>query len=648
MEDVKSTLTQQEYEASRDFLRVATATPEVVVGDIEANTKAIAALYDKACKDHVALVTFPELSITGYTLGDLVQSPRLLADAKQALVALAETTSDQPTAMVVGLPLSVGNGLYNCAAVLSRGEIQGIVPKQNLPTYKEFYEKRWYQSWDERDNLMVSVDGRSVVFGTKQLFEVGGSLVGVEICEDLWVPNSPNVSLISNGADVIVNPSASPEIAGKHRYRRDLVAVTAGKLACAYVYAGADSSESTMDIVMGGNALINEAGRLLAERRPFSEGDRLLHADIDISRLQFDRRQNTNFPSLHTMEVRPTHIERSQTDLLRQIDKAPFIPKGSSEEVAERFEEIYTVQVVGLAERLKSSRIKKLVLGLSGGLDSTLALLVAERAVRRLGMDPKDVIKTLTMPARASSKRTQSNAEKLAHALGVTNTQIPIAELTDQQLAALQHDSDQDVTFQNTQARVRTALLMNRANQTGALVLGTGDLSEIALGWCTFNGDHMSHYNVNASIPKTLVRHLVRHAAELVSEQAKTVLLDILDTPISPELTGSGDLSQSTEDILGPYELHDFFLYQFIRFGESADKISFLAKHAFQGDYTPQEIDQCLAIFISKFYGNQWKRSVMPDGPKVGTVSLSPRGDWRMPSDAAQAAKRQLQLIGAI
>lgn len=647
MENVNHTLTRESYSPSADFVRVAAATPEVSVGDVTTNIERVASLYDEAALQDTSLVVFPELSLTGYSIGDLVQSPGLLAEARHGLAVLAEATRDRNSAMVVGLPLAVGNAIYNCAALLADGEIQGIVPKQHLPTYKEFYEKRWYQTWDDRNNTTITIEGRPVTFGRDQLFAVAGSTVGIEICEDLWVTAPPHQRLMANGADIIVNPSASPEIVSKSDYRRRLIGMTASKY-CVYVYSGADSSESTMDVVMSGHAIVNENGHQLAERRPFTRGQRLTYADADRSHVLFNRRQDTNYPNQGDITVTPTAVTAEQVDLRRSIDTRPFIPKGTPEQVAERLEEILAIQAIGLAERIRATGIRKVVLGLSGGLDSTLALMVAQKAADRLGIAPGQLIETITMPSHASSERTQSNAVKLAAALGIPNEEIAIGELADAQLAALSHTGDQDVTFENTQARIRTALLFNRANQNGGMVLGTGDLSEIALGWCTFGGDHLSHYNVNASIPKTLVRHLVRHASTQVGDDARVILEDILDTPVSPELTGDGTISQETENIIGPYELHDFFLYRFVRFMEPAGKISYLAQHAFKDTYTPDEINHWLGVFIGRFGRNQWKRSVMPDGPKVGTVSLSPRGDWRMPSDTANAMRRDLQLIGVV
>lgn len=627
--------TLQEYQPSRDHIRVATATPEVYVAQVSRNVEEIVGLYREAAEQDVSLVTFPELSVTGYSVGDLVQQSTLLDQARAGLLELAESTRGINAAMVVGLPFAVGNAIYNTAALLADGQIKGIVPKQNLPTYKEFYEKRWYQSWDTRPNITLTIGDQQTTFGTNQLFEVAGTTVGIEVCEDLWVPDSPHVKLVREGADIIVNPSASPEIASKSAYRRNLVGMTAAKQVAGYIYAGADHSESTMDIVMSGHALINEGGRLLAERKPFAlDAPRLTVADIDYAHLRFDRRQTTNFPNDFSIEPTPTNVTATQHDLLQSIDPYPFIPKGSPEQIAERLDEILTVQTVGLYERLRSvGDGTRMVIGLSGGLDSTLAFLVAVRVAKMLGKEPKDVIDTLTMPANASSKRTQSNALKLATTFGIEGLEIPIADIAKTQLDALRHGGDEDVTFENTHARIRTALLFNHANAHRGIVVGTGDLSEIALGWSTFNGDHMSHYNPNASIPKTLIRSLVKHAATLLGEDAQVIIADIVDTPVSPELTGNGTLSQETESIIGPYDLHDFFEYHFVRWMEPADKIEYLARKAHAGQFTDEEIEKWLGVYMKRFFTNQWKRSVMPDGPKVGTVSHSPRGDWRMPSD---------------
>jgi NAD+ synthase (glutamine-hydrolysing) len=624
-----------DYQPSNDFIRVATASPEVAIADVPTNLSRMTDLYMEAVEQNVSLVVFPELSLTGYSIQDLVGLPSLQNAAKEGLAHFAETTKDTQTVAIVGLPLTVQNATYNCAAIVAEGTILGIVPKQNLPTYNEFYEKRWYQAWDtERENITVRIHGLAVPFGTKQLFRVADQLVGIEICEDLWVSRQPSIELASNGATLIANPSASPETVSKASYRRQLVAQTAGRNTLGYIYASSDSSESTAEIVMGGHQLINELGTNLAERAPFTAIQRLMVADIDTQHIAHDRQHSTNFPNEFTITPTETTIKATQTDLRRTIDADPFIPKGSAEEIAERLDTILNIQATGLAVRLKTSGIKKVILGLSGGLDSTLALLVAVRASDQLSLQPSDLVHTLTMPGVASSERTQSNAMKLASSLGIPNEEIPIAELSKAQLDAIHHEGEEDITYENTQARIRQALVFNKANQVQGLALGTGDLSEIALGWCTYNGDHMSHYNVNASIPKSLVRSLVRHASARLPEDARVILADILDTPVSPELVGDGTaITQETEDLVGPYELHDFFLYHFLRFKEPKAKIGYLATKAFENRRTPEEVQKWLDVFFARFYQNQWKRQAMPDGAKVG-LSLSPKGDWRMPPEA--------------
>lgn len=622
------------YAPNQDFLRVATATPEVSIGDVPTNVTAIKDLYRRAVEAQSSLVVFPELSITGYTIQDLVAQPTLLKAAQQGLVELAEATAKQNTALVVGLPLKVGNAMYNCAAVISEGKIRGIVPKQNLPTYNEFYEKRWYQTWDDKPNTIVIIGGENIPFGKDQLFAIGDELVGIEICEDLWVPEQPSTRLVANGATLIANPSASPEAVAKAQYRRGLVANTAARNVTGYIYSSADQTESTAEIVMGGHAMINELGTMLAERAPFTPPRRLMTADIDMQHIAHDRLKTTNFPNQQDIMPTPTHVTPAQDGLERTIDTTPFIPKGSIENINERLDTILNIQATGLAMRLRSAHIKKVILGLSGGLDSTLALIAAIRAAEVLEIKPSELIHTLTMPGTASSDRTQNNAVQLAESLGIANEEITIANLASAQLEAINHAGEEDVTFENTQARIRQALVFNKANQLNGLALGTGDLSEIALGWCTYNGDHMSHYNVNASIPKTLVRSLVQHAAEKLPPNTAIILRDIIDTPVSPELTGDGtSISQETEDLIGPYELHDFFLYHYLRWMEPREKIGYLAIKAFEGVRSPEEIEKWLEVFMKRFFQNQWKRQAMPDGAKVG-ISLSPKGDWRMPAEA--------------
>lgn len=632
---MKSALTPApRYNPAADYLRIATATPRVRLADVAFNLSEIKRSYDDAVKRGASLVVFPELSLTGYTIGDLLLRPALQAAALRGLRDLAAYTTGRNAGLVVGLPVVVGNALYNCAAFVAEGVTCGLVPKQNLPSYGEFYEKRWFQTWDDRANTVVTIDGVPVAFGRDQLFAIGSALIGIEICEDLWVPEQPSTRLASQGASIIVNPSASPEAVTKPAYRRGLVTHTSARNVVGYVYAGAGPTESTADIVMSGHSLISELGTLLAERAPFAD-DPLLLADIDVTRIQSERVKTTNFPNMPGIEPFTTGVVPCQRDLRRLYDPHPFIPSGSIAETSERLDTILTIQATGLAMRLKSTGIGRMVLGLSGGLDSTLALLVAVRAAGILEADPGAMILTLTMPSVASSRRTQSNAVKLARALGVANKEIPIADMAAAELAAIGHAGGEDVTYENTQARLRQALLFNTANAESGLVIGTGDMSEIALGWSTYNGDHMSHYNPNASIPKTLVRTLVAHAAKDLNQDGQSVISDILATPVSPELTGDGSgISQSTEDLIGPYELHDFFLYHFLRWSEPQAKIAFLAEKAFKDRYTADEIHRWLDVFTTRFYRNQYKRQAMPDGAKVG-LSLNPKGDWRMPAEAA-------------
>lgn len=622
------------YNFANDYIRVATATPLVHIANPQQNLTSLLELYEQAVRQNVALLTFPELSLTGYSIQDLVRQGSLLRDALSALDQFRLATANKPTVAIVGLPIMMGNGLYNCAAIVGNGKIFGIVPKTNLPTYGEFYEKRWFQSWNRQENTSVTIAGQTVPFGTRQLFMVAGAVVGIEICEDMWVADTPSTYLVKNGATVIANPSASPELTGKEEYRNGLIAHTAARLLCGYIYAGADISESTAEIVMSGNAVISEMGTTLAIREPFSTAHRLLIADIDLQHIKSDRAKDTNFPNLLEITPQDTGIKATQTTLIRTVNPHPFVPAGGPDALRNRFEKILQIQAHGLAIRLQKTGIKKVVIGLSGGLDSTLALLVALRAANINKVDPSELIYTITMPSKASSKRTQSNAMQLAAALHIPNEEIPIADLTKQQLQSLQHAGAEDITYENTQARTRQAILFNKANQISGLVLGTGDLSEIALGWCTYNGDHMSHYNVNASIPKSLVRAIVTYASLTVPKKAKAILEDILGTPISPELVGDGTaITQATESLIGPYELHDFFLYHFVRHMESPDKISALAGIAFKNTYSQDEIDTWLRTFLRRFYANQWKRQAVPDGAKVG-LSLSPKGDWRMAAEA--------------
>ncbi len=621
------------FQPSDSFIRVATACPEVAVADVATNTARITELYREAAVAQAALVVFPELSVTGYTLGDLVHQHRLLDQAEAGLQELAEATDGKDTAMVVGLPLRRDGSLFNCAAVLAKGQVQGVVPKSFLPTYNEFYEGRWFETW-HGPNTTVQFGDTEVPFGTDMLFEIGGTKVGVEICEDVWVARPPSTRQALQGALVIANPSASPEQVGKADYRRNLVRMHSGQLMAGYLYAGCHTSESTSEIVMGGHQLIAVNAAVQAERKPFGS-ERLLITDIDTDHLEHDRMRQHMARELGGMVVR-TGVERRQHDLRLQIEKYPFLPGNESAEArAERLESALNIQAYGLAMHMQAAQQKRLVLGLSGGLDSTLALLVAHRAAGILGREPADMVHTLTMPGPASSAGTQSNAQILARQLGVQNKVIPIGDIVRTELASLEHDGvTQDITYENVQARARTSLLMNYGNKAGAMVLGTGDLSELALGWCTYNGDQQSHYNVNASVPKTLVKHLVRHVSRQPQYgDARQTLEAIMDTVVSPELTGGQDgvISQSTEAQIGPYELHEFALHRLMRWGDSPDKIRYLAGEAFAGEYDEATIAKWLAVFLQRFPRNQFKRENMPSGPKVGAVSLSPRGDWRMP-----------------
>lgn len=628
------------YQPTDSYLRVATACPEVSLADVASNISRISQLYHEAAAQQAALVVFPELSITGYTIGDLVQQKSLLDQAEQGIQQLAEITRGKPTAMVVGLPLRVQNGLYNCAAVLADGHIKGLVPKTHLPTYNEFYERRWYDSWPGPD-IDIQIESHQVTFGADMLFAIGGIKLGVEICEDLWVAQPISTRQAQRGAQIIANPSASPEQIGKADYRRNLVAIHSAQILGGYLYAGCDTSESTADIVMGGHQLIASSGAIQAERRPFAKGQ-LLISDIDVDHLDHDRRRQHMAQEIG-VKVIISQIKRQQTDLRLEVEAHPFLPATETATAqAERLEMALNIQAHGLAVRMQASQQNRLVLGLSGGLDSTLAVLIACRAAALLGKPPSDMIHTLTMPGPASSGETQLNAQRLARQLSVHSQTIPIGELVSTELACLGHDGRvQDITYENVQARARTSLLFNYANQQHAMVLGTGDLSEIALGWCTYNGDQQSHYNVNASIPKTLVKHLVQHVSHQPEFAAAAATLQaIIATVVSPELTRQqgSDISQSTEAMIGPYILHDFFLYHLVRWGDTPTKIQYLAEAAFAGSYQPAEITNWLNVFLSRFVRNQFKRENLPNGPKVGSVSLSPRGDWRMPPDLRNGA----------
>ena len=655
------------------FLRVAAAVPVVKVADTDTNAERICRLISEASSKEVSLVVFPELCVTGYTCGDLFGQQLLIENAEKAVRRIMDHTRGKAVTVVVGAPVRFADRLYNCAVVIRNGNIKGIVPKVYLPTYNEYYESRWFSSGKDFLNGPSSTAGRCLVNGKDtvregfhaeikyagfrcnispdMLFTIGNTTFAVELCEDLWTPIPPSSYHAVAGARLIVNLSASNDIFMKHAYRQDLVRQQSARTMSAYVYCSAGFGESTQDVVYSGAAMICENGAMLAENGRFGTSSSMIIADTDMEKLSVLRQKTGTFGSVapdgtpseayYGLYSRVDIGKPAETDfgkeLLRYVEPYPFVPK--EDEDGSRCEEIFSIQVMGLASRLMHIGCRHAVVGISGGLDSTLALLVAIHAFDKAGLDRKGVI-GVTMPGYGTTDRTYRNAVGLMHILGVTVREIPIAAACDRHFLDIGHDRNvHDVTYENTQARERTQILMDIANQCGGIVIGTGDLSELALGWATYNGDHMSMYGVNAGIPKTLVRHLVRWVADSLPE-ARDILLDIIDTPVSPELLPAdknGNISQKTEDLVGPYELHDFFLYNFFRFGYSPEKLLFLAGKAFNGRYDRETIVKWLRTFIRRFFTQQFKRSCLPDSPKVGSVSLSPRGDWRMPTDASYA-----------
>lgn len=620
-----------------DYLRVATAAPEVTVADVPANIAASLAAYDEIKTRGAELAVLPELGLTGYTAGDLLHNQYVLEQTVAGLTALASATVDGP-ALVVGAPLVHEGLLYNCGVVMAEGRIAGVVPKSFLPNYKEFYEYRWFSSGRNVTGQTMQLGESAVPFGTDILFRLNDTTVGVEICEDVFAPVNPGTTAALAGAEVIVNLSASNELVGKADYRRSLLQNFTGRLLCGYVYASAGRGESVADVIYGGHQMVAENGRLSAERRPHSPDHTPLLFDIDRTYLAHDRLVNKTFAeqaadSQQLRSYRTIELSAPRPDdptLLRRVDAQPFVPS-NPETLDERCEDIFLNLATALAQRIRDARSDAIVLGLSGGLDSTLALLTGMYACDLLGK-PYSFIHTITMPGQASSERTQDNASLLATAIGTSHRVIPINQLATQLLTAIGHDqTTEDITYENAQARMRTTVLMNYANLVHGFVEGTGDLSESAIGWCTFNGDHMSMFNPNAAVPKTLVSHLVRWYADKRSDPAaQAVLQDILATPISPELTGGGDLSQTTESIVGPYALTDFFTYELLRYGSRPSKIGYLAVQAFEGIYDGSTVAEWLNKYLARFTGSQWKRDVAPNGTKVGSVSVSPRGDLRM------------------
>ncbi len=631
------------------FVRVAAATPSLKVADCDYNANEILKLALDAEKNKVSAIVFPELSITGYTCGDLFLQRTLQEGAKQSLRRILDATKECSTIIIVGMPLEVSDKLYNVAVVICGGKILGIVPKTFLPNYNEFYEKRWFSSSAELKDEVVYLCDNYVPIGINLIFETQDFKFSVEICEDLWTPIPPSGIASLNGAEIVFNLSASNETTGKHIYRKSLIAQQSARCIGGYVYAAAGNGESTTDIVFSGSSMIAENGSLLAEAGRFSFDSQMIVADIDVERLKSDRYRNKSFSLseyklINELEYQNIWIDREITveefSLNRYVSPTPFVPSNDST-LNDRCDEIFSIQVGGLAKRLLHTNSQKAVIGISGGLDSTLALLVLVKTFDKLNI-PRENIYGITMPGFGTTGRTYNNAIKLMQALGVTIKEISINEAVIQHFKDIGHDvNTHDITYENSQARERTQILMDYANKVNGLVIGTGDLSELALGWCTYNGDHMSMYAVNTGIPKTLVRTLVVWIANTHMDKAsKEILRDVADTPVSPELLPAdenGNIVQKTEDTVGPYILHDFFLYYVLRFGFTPAKIYFLAKHSFKAEYTKEEILKWLKVFFRRFFSQQFKRSCLPDGPKVGSVNLSPRGDWRMPSDASSS-----------
>ena len=627
------------------FFRVAAGVPSVNVADCEYNADAIIALAREAEQAGAEVMVTPEMSVTAYTCADLFHNAMLLDGAARAVDRIAAATASLSVTVVVGAPVMHRGSLYNCALVISRGKVVAAVPKSYLPNYNEFYERRWFQPADDSlSTVSIGAHG-DVPFGCNQLVEINGVKVGIELCEDLWTAIPPSSRHALAGAEVILNLSASDDVIGKYAYLRSLIAQQSARCMAAYVYSGAGYGESSTDLVFDGKAIVAENGRVLAEGRRWQSQPQLVVTDVDVDALRRDRMHTTTWGDADRREVTAQYrvitlapAASELADLLREVNPLPFVP-ASDNDMEARCSEITNIQVAGLARRLDVTHTRSLVIGISGGLDSTLALLIAVRTFDRLGLDRKGIV-GVTMPGFGTTGRTYNNALTMMRTLGITMREIPIADAVNLHFRDIGHDpSVTDVTYENSQARERTQILMDIANQTGGMVLGTGDLSELALGWATYNGDHMSMYGVNAGVPKTLVRHLVRYfVATIDNDEARAALIDVIDTPISPELTpaaSDGTIAQRTEDLVGPYELHDFFLYYTLRYGFTPEKIEYLACHAFPG--REAEIAKWIKVFFRRFFNQQFKRSCLPDGPKVGSVCLSPRGDWRMPSDASSA-----------
>ena len=623
------------------FVKVAAATPDIRVADVEFNAQNIINAMEEAQKNGAKILVFPELCVTGYTCSDLFDHSVLLKASRKALLEIAENTNDKDMLVFVGAPLEVNGKLYNVAAAMNQGEIIGFTTKTFLPNYGEFYEMRQFTPGPQTVRE-ITFEGKKIPFGPQILFQAEGMeelVVAAEICEDVWSPVPPSIQAALEGATVIVNCSASDETIGKDTYRRALISGQSARLISGYIYANAGEGESTTDLVFGGHNIIAENGTILKESSRYV--NEIIYSELDLQRITGERRKNTTFQPLdeETLVRVPFTIEETKTFLTRTFPKKPFVPSDEQTR-AQRCEEILTIQAMGLKKRLAHTNARTAVVGISGGLDSTLALLVTARAFDMLGRDKKDII-AVTMPCFGTTDRTYQNACEMSKKVGATLIEVPIADAVNVHFRDIGHDpEDHSVTYENCQARERTQVLMDIANKTWGMVIGTGDLSELALGWATYNGDHMSMYGVNASVPKTLVRHLVKYAADDTKDEAlKNVLYDVLDTPVSPELLPpkDGDIAQKTEDLVGPYELHDFFLYFMLRFGYEPSKIFRIACMTFDGEYDKETIFKWLETFCRRFFSQQFKRSCLPDGPKIGTVALSPRGDWRMPSDACVA-----------
>ena len=619
------------------FITVACGTPKLRLADCDYNAEQTFTLMRKAEKAGAKVLVLPELGLTGYTCGDLFYQDALLRGAEQALATVLEATRNLEVVTAVGLPLRVNNKLYNCAAIIQKGTVLGVVPKTHLPNYSEFYEKRQFAA-APAENGTVTLFGKSVPFGNKLVFRCAAMpdlALGFEICEDMWAPRSPAVDLAAAGATVVGNLSASNDIIGKDAYRRQLVTMQSAKLLCGYVYTSCGEGESSSDVVFGAHQMIAENGTMLAERR-FDGG--VLVSEVDVQKLAYERRRTQMFDQAPAVWEVPFSLTVSDTKLTRYVAPQPFVPEGKEDRDA-RCREILLTASLGLKQRLEHTGAKTAVVGLSGGLDSTLAVLITGLAMKMLDRPMTDIV-AVTMPCFGTTDRTRNNAVILAEQMGATLRTVDISNSVRSHFKDIGHDmEDHSVTFENGQARERTQVLMDIANQSGGIVIGTGDLSELALGWCTYNGDHMSMYAVNCSIPKTLVRHLVAYLARdnaKKDEALHDVLEDILDTPVSPELLPAvqGQISQKTEDLVGPYELHDFFLYYMLRWGFSPRKVYRLAVYALGGQYSREVILKWLKTFYRRFFSQQFKRNCVPDGPKIGSVALSPRGDWRMPSDA--------------